>query len=597
VKIDYGQANLAISFAVVDELADRGLRHAVICPGSRSTPLAVAFAKHPQIKIWVLIDERSAGYFALGMARQLATPVAVLSTSGTAAANILPAVVEANLSRIPLIVLTADRPPELRDWGAAQTIDQMHLFGSHSKWFVDMPVPDGELALVRHARATAARAIEWATTPPAGPIHVNAPFREPLLPATMPSLGEQEELFSASRSCRAVHDMYQSARSQIDDRAVADLSAVISRDPRGIIVCGPGETPGLATAVCELATAAGYPILADALSGVRFGSARVAGMVDSYDSFIRDPATAAALAPEIVIRVGAIPTSKPLQLFLNGHPGHHHIVIDPSSPRDPFHLATDVVKADPATVLSCCAQTLCAANHRPNVDWIERWQLVEWVTSAAIQTELASDDQLFEGRALAEIAALLPDHATLIVGNSMPVRDLDTFVRGDGRCLRVMGNRGASGIDGVVSSALGAAAVSHQPVVLIVGDLSFYHDMNGLMAANQYGLAATIVVLNNDGGGIFSFLPQAETLDRATFESLFGTPIGLNVERAAHLYGARYARPSDWTALRQAISASISRERLSIVEVVTDRTRNVVQHRAVSAAVADALRMARDEAA
>jgi 2-succinyl-5-enolpyruvyl-6-hydroxy-3-cyclohexene-1-carboxylate synthase len=219
------------------------------------------------------------------------------------------------------------------------------------------------------------------------------------------------------------------------------------------------------------------------------------------------------------------------------------------------------------------------------------------VARIAIEAALAAEVQLFEGRAVAEIAAMLPDRATLVVGNSMPVRDLDTFVRGDGRCLRVVGNRGANGIDGVVSSALGAAAVSGPPVVLIVGDLSFYHDMNGLLAAKQFSLAATIVVLNNDGGGIFSFLPQAETLDRATFEALFGTPIGLDVERAAALYGAAYARPGDWLALRKAIETSLAGEGLSIVEIKTDRARNVTQHRDVSAKVAEALRSARDEAA
>ena len=345
MTLDPGSANLDLASALVEQLAASGVRHAVICPGSRSTPLAVALATHSEIRDWVLVDERAAAYFALGMARQLTAPVAILSTSGTAAANFLPAVVEARLNRVPLIVLTADRPPELRDWGAAQTIDQIQLFGSHVKWFVDMPVPVTDDALVRHARATAARAVQTARSDPAGPIHLNLPFREPLLPADLrPSLLGR---VMSEHGCHNDHSAQADPGQLVPAAAALDeLASQIAREARGIIVCGPGEAPGLATAAAALSEASGYPILADPLSGARFGAHDRAGVIDAYDPFLRDQETAESLQPELVIRVGAVPTSKPLQQFLQARPDRVQVVIDAGTPRDPSHLATSYIIAD-----------------------------------------------------------------------------------------------------------------------------------------------------------------------------------------------------------------------------------------------------------
>jgi 2-succinyl-5-enolpyruvyl-6-hydroxy-3-cyclohexene-1-carboxylate synthase len=588
-----GHANLALSCAFVDELAARGVRHAIVCPGSRSTPLALALATHPDVRIWVLVDERSAAFFALGMARQLREPVALLCTSGTAAANFLPAVIEAGLSRIPLIVLTADRPPELRGWGAAQTIDQIRLYGDHAKWFADMPVPIDDDALSRQARAAAARAVLSASDDPCGPVHLNFPFREPLLPADLRSGMSMDALFRLGHG-GARGGFASSAISAPEAAMVHRLVDLVASEPRGIIVCGPGETVGLGEAVAALSEAAGYPVLADPLSGVRFGSRDRSWVIDAYDAFLRHEETAAELAPDVVLRVGAVPTSKPLQQFLAAHPGRHHLLVDPGDPRDPAHLATDHLRADPAATLAEIADRLAAADRAglSSSSWLETWQRADSITRSVIDAALAHDDAPFEGRAVVEIAAALPDGATLVVGNGMPVRDVDTFVRGDARGVRIVGNRGANGIDGVVSSALGAAAVAPGPVVLIVGDLSFYHDLNGFLAARQYGIDATVVVLNNDGGGIFSFLPQAELLDSAVFEQLFGTPIGVDVAAAARLYGASYTRPRDWDTFRCEVRRAMAEAGLSIVEHVTDRAQNVVQHRAVAGAVADALRSA-----
>jgi 2-succinyl-5-enolpyruvyl-6-hydroxy-3-cyclohexene-1-carboxylate synthase len=591
MTLDQGVANLDLAYALVDHLATSGMRNAVICPGSRSTPIAVSLASHAGIDSWVLVDERAAAFFALGMARQLSAPVAVLSTSGTAAANILPAVVEARLSRIPLIVLTADRPPELRDWGAAQTIDQIQLFGSHVKWFVDMPIPDADDALVRHARATAARAVQTARSHPAGPVHLNLPFREPLLPADLrPPLPLRPSLPSGRSS--VVLAEAEPSQITLSAAALDELAAQVAREPRGIIVCGPGETSGLAAAATALSVASGYPILADPLSGLRFGPHDHSGIIDTYDPFLRDAATAVALQPEIVIRVGALPTSKPLQQLLLARPDRMHVVFDAGAPRDPTHLATSYVLADPTAALTDLAGSVDNLGSSGDRGWVTAWKAADRATATAIASALAQVDDPFEGRAVAEVAALLPDGATLVVGNSMPIRDVDAFVRGDRRRLRIVSNRGANGIDGVVSTALGAAAVAAGPVVLVVGDLSFFHDLNGLLAARKFDLNATVVVLNNDGGGIFSFLPQAEQLDTPTFESLFGTPTGLDIAAAAHLFGVAYARPADWGTFRHDLCRAIHGHGSSIVELVTNRNRNVTQHRAIWAAVAAALRQA-----
>ena len=589
MTIDYGQANLAVACAFVDELHQRGVRHAVICPGSRSTPLALAFAEHHGVHTWVLVDERSAAYFALGMARQIGEPVAIVTTSGTAAANLHPTIAEARLGRVPLIALTADRPPELRGWGAAQTIDQLRLFGDHVKWFADMPVPEDDDILVRHARAAAARAVQTARSLPAGPVHLNMPFREPLLPTDLRPPLRFDPLFLRGRQSSPLTPVVP-AQKTVDDVSVSELANLTTRTPRGIIVCGPSELTGVAAAVTALAQATGYPVLADPLSGIRFGDHDRTFVIDAYDPFLRDEATAATLRPDLVIRVGAIPTSKPLQQFLEQAAPEHHVVVDAGAPRDPSHLATWVVEADPAPILAAIAERNLAGTTGQNTAWIDSWRTIDRATGSAITAEIAGDDDLFEGRALAEVAAMLPDGATLVVGNSMPVRDVDAFVRGDRRSLRILANRGANGIDGVTSSALGAAAVDGGPIVLVVGDLSFCHDLNGLLAAAKFGLDATIVVCNNNGGGIFSFLPQAEQLDPPTFEALFGTPMNLDIAAAARLFGGSCARPETWVAFRQEVCRSLDQPGLGIIELVTDRQRNVARHREVWAAVGAALR-------
>jgi 2-succinyl-5-enolpyruvyl-6-hydroxy-3-cyclohexene-1-carboxylate synthase len=521
------------------------------------------------------LDERSAGYFALGMARALGEPVALLATSGTAVVNFAPAVAEARYGRVPLVVLTADRPHELRDAGAAQTIDQVELYGSHAKWACDMPLPEATDEAARNARVVAARAVATARVVPAGPVQVNFPFREPLIP----SLEAPFEGGGAAPAAPVLAGARVAPAAEIER-----LAAQLRAGRRGVIVCGPEADAALVPAVAPLARATGWPVLADALSGLRCGGHDRSHVIAAYDAFLRDADIMEELAPDVVLRFGALPTSKPLAQYLERHAGARHVLFDDGGWRDPLQLATDVWQTDGPMTAAALAAAIGGAR---GGEWLETWRRLDDRASAAIATALAREGTSEPGVVRA-VADALPYGATLFAGNSMPVRDVDTFFPSDARRVRFMANRGVSGIDGVVSSALGAAVASAGPLVLLIGDLSFYHDMNGLLAAKKHGVDATIVLVNNDGGGIFSFLPQAELDDG--FDELFGTPHGIDFAPVAQMYGVGFARAADDCALRRLLRESIGAAGVQVIEVRTDREENVALHRDVWAGVSRVVR-------
>ena len=564
---------------IIDGLVRGGAADIVICPGSRSTPLALAAARHPGARVWMQYDERSAGFFALGIARARGGPVALLCTSGTAAANFLPAVAEADLSRVPLIVLTADRPHELRDNGAPQTIDQVGMYGSRTRWASDLPEPTA--GLLPYLRSAVARALAAAVGPPAGPAHLNLPLREPLVPdraraeAILAAGGQQPPRVTSSR---------RAAGAQTIERLAAELGAA----ERGLIICGPHDDPSLAHAAARLAQALDWPLLADPLSQARRGPHAGELTVGAYDAFLRDERFAARHAPELVLRLGAMPTAKPLLQYLARHPQARQTIVDAGAGwREPTSLAAEHIFADEVHLCDRVAGQIRTSD-RPRGAWAEAWTSAERAAQTAIAAHLAARGEISEPGVFAELSRTLPAGATLFAANSMPVRDLDTFLPPGASPLRILGNRGANGIDGLVSTALGLAAGGLGPVVLVTGDLSLYHDSNGLLAAKLHGLDLTVVLINNDGGGIFSFLPQASEVDQ--FERLFGTPHGLDFAPLAQLYGARHTRAEAWPAFRAAVGAGVSGHGLHIVEVRTDRARNVADHRAIWPAVAAALR-------
>ncbi len=581
-------ANTHWASILVDELAHGGLQAVCLAPGSRSTPLALAFAAQPGIRLYRHLDERSAGFFALGLALATDKPVALVCTSGTAAANFFPAIIEAYHAHVPLLVLTADRPPELRQSGANQTIDQIKMYGDQVRWAVEAPVPqpDAPPVVLRHLRTLAARALAAAAGPPPGPVHINLPFRKPLEPEAMATAnGDGRTTGPVERPFTQI----SRGRLSPTTEQIAAAAAALARR-RGVIVCGP-NCPGddFPAAVTALAARLGWPVLADPLSGLRHGPQVSGGLVlGGYGLWL--PALAARRPrPEALLRFGALPTAAALAGWLDdADPAIHLHVRDDGQWADDQHRTRAYVAADPALFCRQLAAALDDEAAAP-AEWAATLQATEARAWAALGRALEATP-LFDGAAIARTLAALPDGAVVFAGNSMPVRYVDAFDRPTPRRIAVYGNRGASGIDGNVSTALGLAAASGRPVVALLGDITFYHDMNGLLAVGQHALNdVTFVVTNNDGGGIFRRLPIAR--HEPPFTDLFLTPHGLTFGHAAALYGLNYTAVRDKAALEATLARS-GPPAPRLIEVITDGAADLDRHRAVLAAVAAELQAA-----
>ncbi|AWC30286.1 2-succinyl-5-enolpyruvyl-6-hydroxy-3-cyclohexene-1-carboxylic-acid synthase [Bacillus cytotoxicus] len=552
--------------AFVDELARLNVCDIVISPGSRSTPLALLMEQHEQIKTYLHVDERSAAFFALGMAKAKKQPVAILCTSGTAAANYYPAICEAYHARVPLLVLTADRPHELRDVGAPQAMNQFNLYGSFVKQFMEMALPEAREPMYQYVRMAAGRAVASASFAPMGPVHMNFPLREPLIPDfSLDGLWEQ--------GCGEYTNRVQQGSMTLTSEYIRSLIKRLSRLEKGLIVCGDDSHPELVEVIAEFAEKTGYPVLADPLSNLRTGSHNQTMIIDCYDTFLRNELLKDTWKPDIIIRFGGMPVSKALTQYIKKQESAVHIIVDESGKwRDPALMTTEVVSA--SDVAFCKAMTEHMQKREQN-DWFKKWKHINDKTKETLR-EVEAYDTAFEGKVITDIVRILPEGATLFVSNSMPIRDADTFLFTNEKKIHVMANRGVNGIDGIISTALGASTVC-EPLVLVIGDLSFYHDLNGLLAAKLHDLNITIVVVNNDGGGIFSFLPQYESKEH--FESLFGTPLGLDYEHVVKMYGGSFVRVSGWEAFREEVQKGIIERGLHVVEICTNREENVQLHR------------------
>ncbi len=588
--------NAAFAAALFDELARAGVRHVCVCPGSRSAPLAIAAAQTPALRVWTHLDERAAAFFALGIAKASRRPVALVCTSGTAAANFLPAVVEADLSRVPLVVLTADRPAELRDWGAAQTIDQVRLFGSHARWFAELPLPEPRAELLRHVRATAARAVAIASGRPAGAVHLNVPYREPLAPVVVPA---DAAALADLDDAAAGHRRDGGPTLRIDEPAIGPDAAQVQRlfsamraTSRGVLLCGPDDRdPALAPALARLARAAGWPLLADGASPLRTGPhVATTPVCGAHDAFLRAERFAERHAPEFVLRFGAPPTSKATAQWLDRHADTDLWIVDPDAGfRDPSQRATTQVRADPAALCDALAAEWEQTASSAAGPWLASFVAAERAAQAALSHGIAAAPALFAPAVVRALGAVLPGGAALFASNSMPVRDLESFLPPTTKSLRVLVSRGANGIDGIASSALGAAAALGAPFALLTGDLAFLHDVGGLHAAKRHGLSALCVVVNDDGGGIFSYLPVAECGESVRFEELFTTPHGVDLAHATALAGGRHVRVDTPSALDAALAGGLGEPGLQVVEARVDRDANVAHHRTLWAAAVAAV--------
>jgi 2-succinyl-5-enolpyruvyl-6-hydroxy-3-cyclohexene-1-carboxylate synthase len=568
-----GDPGREFALTLVDELARGGLREACLAPGSRSTPLALALAEHPGVRLHVHLDERAAAFFALGAAKRSGRPVAVLCTSGTAAANFHPAVLEAHHGRAPLLVLTADRPPQLRDTGANQTVDQLKLYGSAVRWFCEVGLPAGGPGAGAYWRSLGARALAAAAGPPAGPVHLNVAFAEPLVP-------REPGAPAPGRPGGAPWTASATPPRQPAEAEVAGLAERVRAAPRGLLVAGWGARLAPA-AVDAFAAAAGWPVLADPLSGARRGP----HAVSTYDALLRVPGFAAAHRPDLVLRVGAAPTSKVLAGWLDATVPQ--VLVDPDGAwPDPGRAAAQRLAADPSALLAAVAAALHGGSGDPT--WLGAWRGAERRARAALDRLVDGWDEPFEGRVARDVVGALPDGATLVVGSSMPVRDVDAFAR-PREGLAFVANRGASGIDGFVATALGVAAVAGGPVAALCGDLTFLHDAGSVLGAGRRPEAVVFVVCDNDGGGIFSFLPQAG-LPAARFEELFGTPHGLDLAGLAAVAGLDHQRVTRAGELVPALDKALAAGRSSVLLVPGERSRNAARHREALHAVAAALR-------
>ena len=544
----------------VDQLFHSGVKQVVISPGSRSTPLALAFASYKKIKVWIDIDERSAGFFALGIAKEANEPVALLCSSGTAAANYFPAVIEAHYSRVPLIVLTADRPHELREVGAPQTIDQIKLFGDFVKRFEEMALPEATPMMLRYVRNQADRAVQTAMSSFSGPVHVNFPFREPLVPdfSAEDVWGKKEQ--------HASHHTLEYEKGW-DKQA---LEALFHNKNRVVIIVGPMGEASVAKAIEQLATAWKVPVLADPLSQLRHSTNP--HVIATYDALMKSKKVRDHLGIDLIIRFGAMPVAKPIHQLLNEQSIPQLIIDEQVSFRNPSHETAHYLYGNPAAI----AEDLATWKWQGSKQWLTWWQDVN-AHAKLLLSDRDGASSLTEGDAVLGVREEIPEGSILFTGNSMPIRDVDTFWFDQPKEVLIAANRGANGIDGIISTAIGMASGGKR-VTLIIGDLSFLHSMNGLLLAKRYQLPLTIVVVNNDGGGIFSFLPQAQE-EETSFDLLFGTPQGIDFKQAAQLFDVAYEQPGDWETYRQALQESYQRAGCTIIELRTNRHENVLWHR------------------
>ena len=582
--IHNSQSTIHNSQLFVAELAAAGLTAVCIAPGSRSTPLTLAFYAQPEIDVTVHLDERCAGFFALGLAIATDKPVALVCTSGTAVANFFPAIIEAKMSQIPLLILTSDRPHELRHSGANQTIDQVKIFGDQVLWSVDaaLPDPNAPQVAMRNFQTLAQRAYATANGLTKGPVHINFPFRKPLEPSS--------DEWQAARGNSITHHASRitSHTSRIThgriaptDVQIAELTAIVESHPRGLIVCGPRSPEGaFPEAVAALSRQAGYPILADAVSGVRFGEwVADTAVISSYETLLQG--VAQWPEPEVIIRFGAVSVSKWLNDYLDKiTPAHRVHIRENGVWADDSHRTTLFVQANETAVCQAIAQQIPL---RKNDEWVTAVQQADARAWQAIQHAIFKE--YFDGAVVADVVDLIPARATLFMGNSSPIRHLDQYGRAAAKPIFAYASRGASGIDGNVSTALGIHAGREEPLVAVLGDITFYHDLNGLWQIAQSPISnlqssLTIVLLNNNGGSIFNRLPVAQL--EPPFTELFLTPPNLNFEPVVRMYGLDYQLATSRETFREMFAHSVQDSTPRVIEVRTNNKEDDARRREVN---------------
>lgn len=560
-RINFSNINSVWASVLVETFWRLGIRTAVVCPGSRSAPLAVAIAQHGDIDAIPVLDERSAAFFALGLARQQRQPVLLVCTSGTAGANFYPAVIEAHESRVPLLVLTADRPPELRECNAGQTIDQQKLYGTYPNWYSELTVPAPDLALLSYLRQTLIHAWERSLFPVPGPVHLNLPFRDPLAPIPHPN----GEAIAAEFDAEHFFAQVQPTTALIQ-QSIA-LPKLDLGERKGIIIAGPAQPQSpqdYCAAIAQLSSYYGFPVLAEGLSPLRNYARLNPNLISTYDLILRNAEWSRQLAPEVIIRVGDTSTSKELRRWLEQIQPLQWVVDEGDRNLNPLHLRTRHLRL----TVKQLADSLCDLPAQSvHADYVQNWQQREREMRQVCDRALANTEDLFEGKVSWLLSQHLPDGTPLFVSNSMPVRDVEWFWQPGDRRIQPYFNRGANGIDGTLSTALGIAH-RNQSSVLLTGDMALLHDTNGMLLRNAIAGHLTIVLVNNDGGGIFEMLPIAQF--DPPFEAFFATPQNVDFAPLCAAYGIKYERITDWQHLIQRINP-LPAQGIRLLEIRCDR--------------------------
>jgi 2-succinyl-5-enolpyruvyl-6-hydroxy-3-cyclohexene-1-carboxylate synthase len=567
MPIDFRNTNTLWASILVETLQRLGLTTAVICPGSRSTPLAIAFARHDKVEAIPVLDERSAGFFALGISRQKAQPVVIVCTSGTAGANFYPAVIEARESRVPLLVLTADRPPELRDCHSGQTIDQVKLYGHYPNWQTELATPSLEMGMLAYLRQTAIHAWERSLFPVPGPVHLNIPFRDPLAPLPQPEAGALMSQFQPEDFFGAVSPLWSRLEVRTEVLA-ANLKEEWLECERGVIIAGvaqPQQPQEYCQAIAQLCKSLGWPVLAEGLSPVRNYAQLNPYVISTYDLILRNRHLAEQLKPAVAIQVGDLPTSKELRTWLESTQPRRW-AIDPSYENlDPLHGKTAHLR------LSAVETGLGALQNRKVgfacSEYLQLWYNAEAKVRAAVDWTMAAMEEIIEPKVAWLLSQVLPPATPVFIANSMPVRDVEFFWAPNNSRIQPYFNRGANGIDGTLSTALGVAH-RNQSSVMLTGDLALLHDTNGFLLRNKFVGHLTIVVINNNGGGIFEMLPVAQF--EPPFEEFFAAPQDIDFAQLCCTYNVEYKLIDSWERLARLLNPLPERG-IRVLEVRTSR--------------------------
>jgi len=554
--------------AFVNQLCTLGVRFACISPGSRSTPLTLAFAEQKKIKCFVHIDERVSGFFAMGLAKASGFPVAIVTTSGTATAELFPAIIEAYQQRIPLIICTADRPPELLNTGANQTINQWNLYKNHIRWFKYIGLPQLSVKRIINLQKITARAFETSLIKNKGPVHLNFPFRKPLEPNSFTD--EVEEEISTAIKNTIVPDANINRKEYLSKRETKRINKIaehIIGKEKGLIIVGPKEyDPDFVSNIKQLSKVTGYPVLADGVSHLRFRTLKSDKFIcTNYDAFLRSNNFITENKPEIVLQFGRTFTSVILEKYLEQSKPLRFIINDFGDLFDPSKTSK-VLKFNPVTFCENLNRALTESKFKRKHNWLKIFINAEILTEA-IKTILLKKSKLkIEPKVFSELISLIPSNTKIMVGNSLPIRDFDNFVGKTNKNLKLFFNRGASGIDGVTSTALGIASME-KPTILITGDLSFLHDLNALLPAKKYSIPLVVILINNNGGGIFEMLPV--TLNNK-FKTYFKTPHNLNIAPIVKSFGLEHHLIKNEKDFKIKLVNSLQKKSFTVLEILTN---------------------------